>query len=877
VPRLQEVWTALNYFSPVPTSRLERLFSEHLDLCSHRLDAWVGGLVSQRLEKQRQAQPQGLHLGAFGYLLGLQPHPADNVVFVEEKPEYLPATPENVDLAAIPVVHAAAARQHGIDPAGLNWDRAFFYIGNTPNPRVQLNTRTGQVEPDQQTNIAQSDGFIHAPSTAHATAAAILRAGFLNHQADNQTALLAIQLNSPRVRQALQLLEGMQQGAAVGELLGYYFERLLHENNLDAFRFNLRAAFPIQRTTTAGESPSPLTSVDGLELLKKRRQDPAAWLNGVPGIPASDAAARQKIDVQAQALEDYADALADLLLAESVYQTAKGNKDRAAAALRIMNSGGQVVMPEFVRSPMKGSSITHRVGVVFHPSATGAGWTPGGSPRAALAPGLNAWLRQQLPPPASIAIALTLSDGSPGKITLAELALEPIDLVYALPESLAGVEASAFGLYVLLGARQKFGTGLPAGSPDIRAHFQDRSALAAAEISVLEISSLVAALRKTIQDSRPLTANDFMLPDSAAAPAAHTGASRLKTALTTHVLANTRAAALIGELRSQAAALEAALAQNQAEDTWQPLSQALWPNLLASWQQGMNISGVEAFTPATPLAAGRLAAKAREVASQLENSLAQAGQVLTALPASTEGEALVKSLQEVAGMLFGTSLRLFPDIRTANGAAVKAAYASRHLLQQAAETDIDAWMGEAALVRRHLRVYRQALLLRETLSPAEAAPAFSVLQFPFFDGRQQPWIGGLVPETTPAEERGSLSLLLDLPPDFDPQAGFPGLVIDEWPEWIPERTVDTGVAFQFNQPNTEPPQTLLLAVAPVEGGNWHWDHLVGAVNDALELSKMRLVTPAHIRETTPALGQLLPAILLPFMENNRQTPVVEPL
>jgi hypothetical protein len=185
-------------------------------------------------------------------------------------------------------------------------------------------------------------------------------------------------------------------------------------------------------------------------------------------------------------------------------------------------------------------------------------------------------------------------------------------------------------------------------------------------------------------------------------------------------------------------------------------------------------------------------------------------------------------------------------------------------------------MQEAALVRPPLRVYRHTVLLSEVLAAA-GDRAYAVLQFPFFAGRPQAWIGGLLPAGFSAEQEASLSLLLDLPAAFDPEALFPGLVIDEWPEWIPQRTVDTGLAFQYNQPNTEPPQTMLLAVAPVEAGNWQWEHLVGAVNDALELSKMRLVSPEHLNATYPGLSQMLPAILLPFMTGNLQTPVVEPL
>lgn len=874
---LPGIMDALHYFSQTSTGKLERLFTEHLDLCSHRLDAWLEGLVSQRLHKQREAVANGLGLGAFGFLLDLQPNARENVVFVEEMPEYLPAKPQNVDLAAIPVIHSVGAREQGIDPAGAGWDRAFFYIGNLSNPRVRLNTITNQVEPDDLINLAVSDGFIHAPSSAHATAAAILRTGFLNHQSDNKSALLAIQLNSPRVRQALQLLEGMQQGASLGELLGFYLERMLHENKLDSFLYNMRAAFPLPRTETAGSSPSPLTALDGLSILGRRRQDPTGWLKHVPGINPSDANTQNRINNLALELEGYLDSLGDLLLAESVYQSAKGNTDRAAAALRILNSGGQVVLPEWVRTNQKGRALTHRVGVVFkqEEGVRAMGWTAGGSPRATLSPDLNTWLQSLLPPPTAVVITVQLPDGRSEVLTLAELDLEPLDLLYALPSSLAGAEASPFGLYVLRAAQKKFVADLPAGSMILRMDFKDRSALAEEVISIFELSSIVSALRKTVKESRPLSANDFLLPDQQAATANCTDTSRLKTALQQYLATNT-GANLILKLRDQAAALAIALEQGLPAASLDSILRGLQASLLTAWQLGIDISEGAEATTGNLASLDRLAKKAVVVATELENRWTKAQQQLSALDPSLAGEALYKGLQDAANLLFGATLPLFPDVRLSNQAEIQACYQGWDKIENAGSAALDTWMQEASLVRPHLRVFRQTVLLSELLAPASSR-SFGVLQFPFFEGRKQPWIGGMLPADLPAEQTASVSLLLELPIVFAPDTLFSGLVVDEWPELIPEKTIDTGVAFQYNQPNTEPPQTMLLAVAPVEAGNWQWEHLVGAVNDALELSKMRLVTPEHLHDTFPSLNQVLPAILLPFMAENQHSPVVDPL
>ena len=60
--RLREVRDALSVLSTASTASLERLFSEHVDLCSYRLDAWKLGLVpSPARENAREAQPRRLH------------------------------------------------------------------------------------------------------------------------------------------------------------------------------------------------------------------------------------------------------------------------------------------------------------------------------------------------------------------------------------------------------------------------------------------------------------------------------------------------------------------------------------------------------------------------------------------------------------------------------------------------------------------------------------------------------------------------------------------------------------------------------------------------------------------------------------------------
>src|SRR5262249_9975818 len=61
--RLAAVRAALAVLKGAPTAALERVFAEHIDLCSYRLDAWRLGLVHHRLDQQRQRHARGIYLG----------------------------------------------------------------------------------------------------------------------------------------------------------------------------------------------------------------------------------------------------------------------------------------------------------------------------------------------------------------------------------------------------------------------------------------------------------------------------------------------------------------------------------------------------------------------------------------------------------------------------------------------------------------------------------------------------------------------------------------------------------------------------------------------------------------------------------------------
>src|SRR5690606_9289793 len=151
----------------------------------------------------------------------------------------------------------------------------------------------------------------------------------------------------------------------------------------------------------------PASSVaDGLVLVRKHREpvdspDRIPWgaANLLPG-PTSDRALYDACVAELDALVDALDAVADLVLAESVHHVAQGNPVRAGATLEAV-AHGEAPPPriDVVRTPRTGIGTTHRLAVLLDATTVAQAWGAQ-TPRALAEPLLNAWVAQLLGPDA---------------------------------------------------------------------------------------------------------------------------------------------------------------------------------------------------------------------------------------------------------------------------------------------------------------------------------------------------------------------------------------------------------------------------------------------------------------------------------------------
>lgn len=490
---LREVLNALEQLSKLPTARLERAFAEHIDTASYRLDAWKTGLSALRLSELRAAKNQeglpkgGIFLGAYGWLEDLRPRP-DN-------------------LTSVPLGKELAAVFEREQDAPLRSDPENF-------------------------------GHLHAPSLDHAATAAILNNAFRVHADPEMPEFAAVNLSSERVRRALGVLEGMRNGQSLSALLGYRFERGLHDAHdiaeVDKFIYPLRKVFPLvadKLRDTASEEDVDIRLVearnvlDAVALLEHiRASGVASYPFGKPTgdrpgqLPNATDPELRAINAEVERLRDVHDALSDLVLSESIYQTVRGNFERAGGALKTLSQAHHPPEMEVALTPRSGKTLVHRVAlhldatvdVTASPNAVSM------TPRArALAP-LNHWLNTLLPSPELVGCRVgyttpALASEQSVTVTQADLGLQPIDLLFLANTELDhAADRSTAELDSRIARFVRYEVAKHPGTRVTIAYTEPVSG-----IPLFEVAAVVRSLRAIVLKARPLSLADLVLPAAA--------------------------------------------------------------------------------------------------------------------------------------------------------------------------------------------------------------------------------------------------------------------------------------------------------------------------------------------------------------------------
>jgi hypothetical protein len=812
---LQEIKSALAVLADLPTARLERLFAEHVDLASYRLDAWLLGLANYRLQIEPfnlvgegdggqhdpdQPPRPGIYLGAFGWLENLERAQPRQIVPANEIPEGF----------ADPVRPLTYAPENG--------------------------------------------GYVHAPSLTHAATAAMLRSAYLTHTDPTQHELLSVNLSSDRVRRAQWYLEGMRNGQTLAALLGYQFERGLHDRALTLNRFILpfRKKFPI--AVDPGKAVPPDTSVeaiaasnvvDGLKLVQAARQGPFPYGVTLPALPVPTPDEVKAIQDQVERIKNDLDAVSDVALSEGVYQVAQGNFDRAAAMLDAIGQGGNIPEPEIINTPRSGVGLTHRVMINL-----GASAVPAASPRGIAEPRLNAWVSEALGSLNDIACLVDYADPNTAvTVRLSDLGLQPIDFIYLTAADLAGDETE---LENRIAYHVKQADGLPHDKVLKFRFMREGVGWPIGAKPLYEVLPLAKALRDIVAGCRALGADDFVLPGDVIPDVKNRKQYDV-------VDLQSRVNSALGALQSAQAAL--------ATDPNDPDGAALTPTefndlraaLIVAAQFGVSHAIPSYVIEDSPEARHDVIAQAVRVQAELLKRATQADALLTqaATLAAAEVDAKADRLVQAARAIFGPAFKIMPLFNLHRPTEVQLAYDQRTVIVGSDPFVVDEWLQGLSLVRAKIADYETARIAAELLSDnAEVPFDMSVTQLPFV--ANEPWCA--LPVAAKDIHSDKLSLVMHTANGYTAATQQAGLLIDEWVEVIPGEMETTGIVFNFDQPNSEPPQTLLLVVPPERTGHWQWQDLVDTLHETLDLAKKRAVEPRQIDEQ--ALAQALPAIMM---------------
>jgi hypothetical protein len=800
VASLLEFRESAAHLKAASAARLQRSFAGTLDLCSHRLDAWITSVATKRLHEIRRTNPSGILLGGYGWVLNLKATP--------------PSAPEAL-------------------PPG------------DPGPLLKL---------------SGNPGYTHTPSLNQASTVAVLRNGHLTHSDPAVKDLLAIDLSSERVRLAKWLLDGVRQGQPLGALLGYRFERRLQQGKLAEFIPFFREVAPLvagkleQTADPANPSVESIAAnnvVDGLELSRKWKGVPSTATLGVLFNPLAKRPNPQHL-LQAQPLlkaeldllEDAVDAVSDALIAESVHHAVQGNPMRTASTLDAI-ANGDAPPPELdvTRTPRTGTALTYRVAVLFGGAATvPAEWRQPAVPhRSNAEPYLNAWAARLLCLPSQVRCQIEKLNPSTAEVLetkdlrLNELGLSPLDLIYAAEGNQNG-EPSELELRILYTSRRK-AAGFAKG--DLLRINPGRSAdWPATELSYGEFSELLRAARRLVTGARAIEGSELDLPESS-----QPIGPKLQEL-------QGRADEADQAIRSAASDLKAQL---------DPAASANPDTLRSAILRAAHL-GVSGAVPVCPVGADaadveELQAQGASILSELYSRVDQLAALADGFKPATATD--IERRDYHLGRLravFGRSFVVLPRFSLSNSGDLEMALANSAKIQDNDPLAAVTWFQRVSRVREGVARLDSALRYADALQTGERLN-LKVAQLPYKPDDR--WVG-LPMKGGQTLSPSRFSLVIQCPEALNVKQPLAGLMIDEWVEVVPNTTETTGLVFQYDQPNAAPPQAILLAVPPDLDQPWTAWSMQRVLLEALDLAQIRAVDPDSLDE----VGHYLPAIFV---------------
>lgn len=800
---------------------------EVLDINSYRLDAWISSLANRRIEEMRKYQNEdedyskGIYFGAYGWVENLKKNTAQEVVFkgAEMTVEY-----------------------------------------------------------------QQEGGIIHTPNAAQATAAAVFKNSFLSYRDDaadqGESNPFTLNLTSDRIQKSTTLLNGIREGQQVEALLGYRLERFLHEHpkteeeraiydgDLHQEIYSLREAFPLHENVSSGQTGFVnLSVIDGLKALGNKENLLA--LDGI--IDPNDRQKRAKNEIikyYIAKLEDILDGSLDTLFYEAGYQVTQGNLSHAAAALDAIKGEIEPPVIESLKTRTSGVGISHRLVMAFEAVENRHNLQ---NCRALAEPVLENWLAENIGDLRDIGCEVDLLNPEDDSLVesipvrLSDLNIGYLDLMY-LSEEPAEDGASELELRIWKYAQlQKEST-----ATDLKYNIT--------EFSPRNTEPLFQALETIryastyLEKCRPLQSEDLTLniESPKLTPDEETEVMRIQKAALDEMLEE-RFLPILQHIKI------ATNADLTAEEQLQFLAQLDFENAKVAYLMGIS-SDEEVLR------------------KEIEQKVKQIETTLQEYDTETDYKTAFGYLQQIVKVLFGEQFLLLPPAFAPEHLEVGIQAQDRLIGDAAMETTeqvwgqtrIEDWVQGLAQIYENTECFEDWLMVKKVwgqLIGADETYHYQVVQGPTL--MNYPWIGlskseidavlqakyqtsSIYKDKTTGEAYplsngeyypdGCDSTVLYTKDTFElhKDKAFFGLVIEEFTEYIPDEKVDTAVSFHYDAPNSEAPQTILLAIHPKakmdRDFEWSEQDLRDIIYDTMDLYKIRMVDLEAMQE----YGYVLP-------------------
>lgn len=700
--------------------------------------------------------------------------------------------------------------------------------------------------------------YILAPSVNQAITGAVLRSSYNNSLRNkDRDYSMSVNLSSERVRSAIRIIEGIRNGLSVGCILGSDLERLIHEAykkdsrcELDACIYPLRCMFPLVPQKIDGKTADDITVLNGASLLEAYRKanNKLKWLKGLRLFDDLNATLKYQTLLQLiDRIDDEYDALTDVVLSESVYKLTQGNTDAVDALMQAMEEMRNIPMPDVVNIPITSAQIDGHMVVALDVEAQ----SKESDILSNVEPKVNAWITQMLGTPAEIGVTFA-SDAEKGNSvldyrSLGDLGISASEMVYLSANSKAFDSLLKTLYWVKEGV-----------FPQI-----DRS-MGAVDWTLQEVQLAADDMRSLLAESRMLRNEDMVKETGHASQAVYDSLS------STYDWTMKRVNELLQKM--QCLLNEQAIVQDSTKPDY---NQVAMPDefmmeavkLMVDCFRLGQFAALDGVDDGLLIGGKKLIANNQEWLATVGRQHAffqQMNHVYSNLQLkSDEAKAMVEKATEKNHTVYMDAIRhlLVADFLLVPAFRPDEMVDGKELLRQCTTNcfgNIDAmgmerFLSDMATVEQPM-MYLHQLRMYGKCNDLDV-PEILPVQFPANSEGKQEWLGTQVSDGSLVKDAfvymvmnpGTMaeSMMMEDEPKMA------GIVVDHWIERIPYQNQTAAVAFNYDQPDAEAPQTLLLAVSPYFEKRRRWKcwsdkRMLNTMKSAIHMVKCRAVNPEMI-------------------------------